>query len=129
MRGISTGNSHLGLADEIEHALRDVHGLVAHTLQVGVDLHHGHDEPQVNGHGLLHGQQVESEFVDLALDLVDVGFTGQHHLAVLGIAGAIGLSGAVDGLFCEAAHAQQFVPEFVQSLLKAASCHPNLPVM
>ena len=53
----------------------------------------------------------------------------EHHLAELGVAGAIGLGSAVDGLLGQAAHAQQFLLEFVQSLLKAASHYPNLPVM
>ena len=119
----------LGLADQIEHPLRDVDRLVAYALQVGIDLDDGHDEAQVDRHGLLHGEQIERQLIDLALGLVDGGFTGKHHLTKLGIAGAIGFGSAIDGLLGKASHAQQFVPEFVQSLLKAASHYPNLPVM
>ncbi len=129
MRGNVHRQLHFGLADEVENALRDIDRLVAYALEVGVDLHHRHDEAEVHRHRLLHGQQVERQFVDLALGLVDVGLAGQNHLAKLRVAGAIRLGGAVDGLFRQASHTQQFFLELVQSLLKAASCHPNLPVM
>ncbi len=118
-----------GLADQVEHALRDVDRLVAYAFQVGIDLDHRQDEAQIDRHGLLHGQQVERQFIDFALGLVDGGLAGKHHLAELGVARAIGFGGAVDGLLGKASHAQQFLPEFVQSLLKAASHYPNLPVM
>ena len=128
MRGISTGKLDLRLADQVEHALRDVDRLVAHALQVGIDLEHRQDEAQIDRHGLLHGEQVERQFVDFALGLVDGALAGQHHLAELAVAGAIRLGGAIDGLLGQAAHAQELLFQFVQSLLKAAAHYPNLPV-
>ncbi len=56
-------------------------------------------------------------------------FAGQHHLAELAVAGAIGFGGAIDGLLGQPAHPQEFLLQFVQSLLKAAAHYPNLPVM
>src|SRR5581483_3155977 len=52
---------------KIDYAFSDVYSLVTHTLQVSIDLDAGDNQAQVDGHRLLHGQQVDGEFVDLAL--------------------------------------------------------------
>ena len=71
MRAISTGESHCGKLHHVHHALGDVHCLVADAFEIGIDLDHRENEAQVHGHGLLHGEQVEGSFVDLALGDVD----------------------------------------------------------
>ena len=109
MRGISTGKLDLRLADQVEHALRDVDCLIAYALQVGIDLEHRQDEAKVDRHGLLHGEQVERQFVDLALGFVDGGLARQHHLAELAVARAIRFGCAVDGLLRQASHAQELL--------------------
>ena len=129
MRGMSTGSSTLGRSDHVHDALGDVDRLVADALQVGIDLGDGENEAQIDRHGLLHGEQVEGQFVDLALGDVDLGFAFEHHVAARQVALDIGLAGAIDGLLGQSAHAQQTCPEFVQSLLKAGAHYPNLPVM
>ena len=83
MRGISTGKSTRWLANQIQHALRNVDGLITYAFEVGIDLNHRQDEAQVDGHRLLHGEQVERQFVDLALGVIDGGLAGQHHVAEL----------------------------------------------
>ena len=67
MRGMSTGRSTLRQLDHVHDALGDVDCLIAYALEVGIDLGDGQDEAQIDRHGLLHGQQVEGQFVDLAL--------------------------------------------------------------
>ena len=111
------------------HAVADALGGVAHALQVGVDLDHAQDEAQVDGHGLLHGQQVERGLVDVALQAVDGDFAAAHQVADGQIAHAIGLNGALDGLLGQPGHHQQILLQIVEALLKAYACHPNLPVM
>ena len=49
----------------------DVGGLVADALEVTVDLDDGEDEAQVDGHGLLFGEQVVGHLVHVALGGVD----------------------------------------------------------
>ena len=92
-------------------------------------LTHGEDEAQINRHRLLHGEKVERQLINFALGIVDGGFAGEHHLAELAVAGAVRFVGAIDGLLCQTAHPQQFLLQFVESLLKAAAHYPNLPVM
>ena len=45
---------------EIQHALGDVLGQIAHPLQIVVDLQHRHDEPQIGGHRLIEGQDLQA---------------------------------------------------------------------
>src|SRR5438045_677030 len=76
--------------EQIERALRDVDRLVAHTFQVGVDLEDGDDEAQIDCHGLMHGEQVEREFVDATLERVNLLLAGKHLLAERSVASKIG---------------------------------------
>ena len=87
------------------------------------------DEAQVDGHGLLHGQQVEGEFVDLALHDVDGGFAIEHQPAQLRVPPPVTLDGALHGLLGHAAHGEQLLPQLIQSLMKTRAHYPNLPVM
>ena len=69
--GISTGRSTYGHLVHVADALADALGGVADALEVGIDLDDAEDEAQVDGHGLLHGEQVEGGLVDVALEAVD----------------------------------------------------------
>ncbi len=70
-------------------------------------------------HGLLHGEQIESSLVDLAFGSVDETFAFENHLATGEVAIDVGLTSAIDRLFGESAHAEQFLPQIVEALLKA----------
>src|SRR5579871_4796304 len=70
-----------GKFDHIHDTLGDVDGLVAYAFEIGVDLGHRQNEAQVNRHGLLHGEQIERFFVDLALGDVDEVLAFEDHLA------------------------------------------------
>ncbi len=127
---MSTGKFGLGQVHHVHHALGDVHRLVAYALQIGIDLGDGENEAQVDRHGLLHGEKVESHLVDLALGEIDLGLAVEHHAATGQVAFDIRLAGAVHGLLGQSAHTEQTCPKFVQSLQKTGACHyPNLPVM
>jgi len=115
--------------DHIHNALRDINCLVAHALEIGIDLGHRQNETEVFGHGLLHGEQIEGVLIDFPLGNVDHGFALKDHLAARQVAIDIGLASPIYGLFGEAAHTEQLLPEFVESLLKARTHYPNLPVM
>lgn len=71
---------------QIHRALCDVHRLIADALDIRVNLQHGHDEAQVDSHGLLHGEQVERKFIDGAFGIVDRVFPFEDELAKLGVA-------------------------------------------
>ena len=75
-----------GCGRSLIDVLGDVHGLVADALEVGVDLHGGGDEPQVGGHGLLQGEQLQAAVVDLDLEVVDLA--GRRPMTLLGLARA-----------------------------------------
>jgi hypothetical protein len=59
---------------ELQHLLgaaHNAHRLVADPLQVAVDLDDRQDEAQIDGHGLLLGQQLIGHLIQLALRGVD----------------------------------------------------------
>src|SRR5579863_2427570 len=112
--------------DHIHHALGDVYRLVAHAFEIGINLGHGKNESQVDGHGLLHGQQIECGFVNFALGRVDQALAFQHHLASRKVALYISLAGAIHRLLREASHAKQPLPKIVEPKLKARTHYPNL---
>ena len=126
MRAISTGNSTAGKLDHVHHALGDVHGLIAHALEVGVDLGNRQDESQIDGRRLLCGENVEGQLIDLALGGIDEALVFEHQLAASEIALGVRLGGAVHRQLRETAHAEQFLPQFLHLLLKARAHHPNL---
>ncbi len=111
------------------HPVADRLGRVAHPLQVGIDLDHAQNEAQIDGHGLLHRQQIERRLVDLALQTVDGHLAAADQVADRKIAHTISLNGALDGLLGQPRHHQQLLFQFIQTLLKAYARHPNLPVM
>ena len=101
------GEVDVGEGSHLADADGDVDGLVADALEVGVDADDGEDEAQVDGHGLLHGEEVEGHLVDLALEAVDGGLGAEDEFADAEVAGAVGLDGALDGLLGHAGHDEQ----------------------
>jgi hypothetical protein len=84
-----------------------IHGLVAHSLEVGVDLDDGDDQPEVRGEGLLErekfhagGVNGEVRLVDLFLDLIDFR-------DLRGVAGGQGLGGRRDRVLHVSSHGQE----------------------
>ncbi len=79
--GISTGKSATGNASNSLDMFDDVGRLVAHPLQVRIDLDHREDKPQVNRHRLFHCKQVERHLIDLPLRAIDRRLCLQHQVA------------------------------------------------
>ena len=123
------GKIDVGEGAHLADADGDVDGLVAYALEVGVDADDREDEAQVDGHGLLHGEQVERHLVDLALEAVDRGLGAEDELADAEVARAVGLDGALDGLLGHAGHDEQILFQVVEALMKFNAHQPNLPVM
>ena len=92
--------------DQIHDALCDVYGLVANALEVGVDLGDRQNKSQVGGRRLLRGQDIESEFVNLALSCINEAFIFEDELAAREVALGIGLAGAIHRQLRQTAHAK-----------------------
>ena len=114
--------------NQVHYALGDVYRLIAHALEIGIDLGDRENEAEIRGRRLLRGQDVESQFINLALGGVDVTLVFEDQLTACEIALGIRLGGAINRQFRETAHAEQFLPEVFHLLLKARAHHPNLPV-
>src|SRR6202051_1863626 len=112
--------------NHVHDALGDVYSLIAHALEIGVDLGHRENEAQIRGRRLLRGEDVESELIDLALGGVDEALVFEDELAAGEIAFGVCLAGAIHRQFRETAHAEQFLPEALHLLLKARAHYPNL---
>ncbi len=123
------GKIDVGEGAHLADADGDVDGLVADALEIGVDADDREDEAKVDGHGLLHGEEVERHLVDLALEAVDRRLGAEDELADAEVAGAVGLDGALDGLLGHAGHDEQLFLEVVEILMKFDAHQPNLPVM
>ena len=67
--------------ENVAGTARYAHRLVADALQVAVDLDHGEDEAQIDGHGLFLGQQLVGHLVQFTLGGVDGCFVLLHVLA------------------------------------------------
>jgi len=98
----------------VANSLADAFGRVAHAFQVGIDLNHGDNESQVDRHGLLHGEQIERQFVDLALHHVDLALAFKHPLRHGYVTATVCVHGAVDRLLRQTAHPQQLFLQIVE---------------
>jgi hypothetical protein len=112
--------------NQIHDALGDIYRLVAYALEVGVDLGHRENEAQIHGRWLLRGEDVEGQFIDLALGGVDQALVFEDQAAAGEIAFGVRLGGAIHRQFRETAHAEKFLPEILHLLLKARAHYPNL---
>ena len=107
MCGISIIGLMTGSSIRDSRPLGDVHREVAHALQVGIDLQRGDDQAQVGRHGLLQGEQVDGELVDLDLDRVDARFVAKYFFGGAAVLLNHGADAALDGRFDQRAHLQQ----------------------
>ena len=110
-------------------AIADAFSGVAHSLQIGVDLDDAQNESEIDGHRLLHGEQVERGLVDVALHAVDGDLAAADQVADGEVANPVCLNGALNRLLGEPGHDQEILLQVFQALLKTYACHPNLPVM
>jgi hypothetical protein len=76
-----------------------------------------------------HRQQVNRQLIHFALGPVDCGLVIQHAFAKRQVAQGISLYCEIDRLLRHARHGENAMLEFVEFLMEANACHPNLPVM
>ena len=107
----------------------DIDGLVADALEVRVNPDDGEDEPQVDGHGLLHREEVQGQLIDLPLQAIDGGFGAKDELADAKVASPVGLDRTLNRLLRHPGHDQELFFEPVKILVELDARHPNLPVM
>src|SRR5438270_10709903 len=86
MRAMSTGSSAGANFRQLHHPFGYSPCPVAHPLQIDIDLDDQEEKPQVHGHGLLHGEKINRDFIDLALGGVDDLCVFQNFAADLDIA-------------------------------------------
>ena len=104
-------------------ALSDVGGLVSDALEVSVDLDDGEDEAEVDGHGLLFGEEVVGHLVDAGLCGVDGGFDFDDVIAEAHVARDVSFDGEAERLLGEGSHGKEFVFEGYELLLKINARH------
>ena len=122
---VTPGVASLESAEAFAPVLRDI----PDPLQIGVNANHREYKAEVDGHRLLHREQVQRHLIDLALKPIDGRLRTKNQFADAEIAAAIGLNRSLDGLLCHASHDEQALLEVIEILLKFNPCHPNLPVM
>ncbi len=127
MAAKSAGKIHFVERQDLLGPARDAHGLIADPLQVAVDLDHGQDEAQIDGHGLFLGEQLVGHLVQLALRGVDGPLVLLHKLAQALVAPQIGFHRGLDGLLRQRGHGQKLVLEFSQLLVKVNTRHCGFP--
>ena len=103
----------------------NAHRLVADTLQVAVDLDHRQDKAQIDGHGLLLGQQFVGHLVQLALRGVDGGLVLLDVLAETFVALQKSFHRGVDGQLRKCGHRHELIFEFGELLMKVDARHDN----
>jgi hypothetical protein len=57
--------------DHVHDPLYDIDRLVIDALKIGVDLDDRQDKAQIDGHWLLHSEQIDGQFVHFALGAID----------------------------------------------------------
>ena len=109
---------------------RDAHRLIADPLQVAVDLDHRQNEPQVDRHRLLLGEQLIGHLVQLALRRVDGGLILLDVLAQTLVALQIGVHRGLHRLLRERGHRKKLVLELGELKLKVNTGHDqNSPTL
>ena len=123
MAAMSTGRAASGTRTYLFGAQRDAHGLIADTFQVPVDLDHGEDEAQIDGHGLLLGEQIVGHLVDIALGQVDCRFIIPDEGAEPLIPLQVRVDGVLHGLLRERGHGEQLVLQLLELLMEVDAGH------
>ncbi len=73
------------IAGQVGGAPGDVHRQVSHAFQVVIDLEHGDDKAQVDGYGLVQGQDLEAVLLHLHFHEVDFFVPFGHLIGQLGV--------------------------------------------
>ena len=103
-----------------QRAFGDVHGQVADTLEIGVDLERGGQEAQIAGDRLPERQRTRYQAVNLHFHLVDLRLIANHLLGDFPVLVDQGANATVNRGFHQPAHLQQLVVQFFQFDCKMA---------
>src|SRR5574337_957876 len=101
-------------------ALRDIDGVIAHPLEIAVDLDRGGDKAQVSGHGLLQRQQARGQVIDLDLHAIYAHFIFHDLADLFLVLFHQRKDTAVDGRLNQTAHLKQLLPQLVELNFKMA---------
>ena len=112
-----------GLRDSV--AGFDGHLAAGRLRLIGRDDWHGGDETA----DVAQIAAFWAGLIDVALQAINGVFAARHQIANGEVADPVGFDGALNRLLGHARHHQQIFLQLVQTLLKANTCHPNLPVM
>jgi len=102
----------LGVPGEGFAAFGDVDGEVADALQVVVDFQRGDNEAQVDGDGLVKGENLEAFLFDVDFHVVVKGVAVDDFTGGLGVEPLEGLDGAEELVLDEAAELEELAFEF-----------------
>ncbi len=98
--------------------LRDVPGEVAHALEVRAHPHRGDHDPQVGGDGLLAGQQIDRERVQLGAERVEVVVGGDDALGKVDVAVEQSGRGPGDRRAGQPGHLDELVGDLVEVVVE-----------
>ena len=96
----------------------DVHGQVADTFEVAVDLHGGDDGTEVGRHRLVERQQSEAAVVHVDMQAVDRLVAGQHGVEQPRVACDEPFDGRAHPLLGESAHLEEATLQRLELFLK-----------
>ena len=97
-----------------QHKARDAVGIVADALQVVVDFEHGQGEAQVDGHGVVQGDEVCDVAVYFQLEGVDAFLAGCHLFGQRDVGVEHRFVGVVELLVNEHPHIADFLADVLQ---------------
>jgi hypothetical protein len=107
----------LGDADELGH----VDAQVAHPLDVGVDVQHAGDQPEVLRHRSLQRQRPQDLLLNLDVDVVDLVVANDHLVGEDGVERGERLERPVELALHELAHLEQLRLEPLEALFKGGA--------
>jgi hypothetical protein len=109
--------------------LRDIYGMIAHSLQVIVYSQDAEKHSQINSHGLIKGHELDATLIEFNLHSIDLFVIGEHFFSQLLISLFEGLDRFLDNGFHHGAHNQKLVFQSVQFFVPRSYAYPNRPVM
>ena len=124
-------DSHL---HEALRRLRDVHGVVAHALEIARDLDRADDEAEIARHRLLEREQRDGERLDLHFERVELGVAGNDGVGLPRVAMQQCFHGEIDERLGALGHVEQPLFQLIELLVEVSKssavggAHPNLPV-
>ena len=113
-------------AGTAESGVRDVSGEVAHPLEVRAHVHGGDDDAQVGGDGLLPGEQVDRQLVEVDADVVELAIRLDDRLGEVDVGVEERGRGARDGGPRETGQLDELVRDRVEVLVELVA--HGLPV-